>query len=267
MYSSKMGIVLVALVLATSCEGVGGRESDGSEATLPEAGALGLSAGGAEPTRSNVGGQVACQPGDTVSYSTLDPAPSQAMRQLAQSDEARQWAASFELRPFLAVSRDLDCNGWDDLLLVGMRPQPGGFSAPAEGLVFDWRNAAGDSSRVLHDPGAGDVPPRPVLFADLDGDGVQDLVTRDFFSGDLYSAVYLLTRDSISYVGGQTVYSIEETSHCYDMMRERVRVESDSGSPILQMAVSQGEGETVEGCGFDLAEFRVVNGALTRIDF
>ena len=67
MYSSNMSIVLAALVLATSCEGVGGRESDGSEATLPEAAALSSSAGGAEPTRSSVGGQEACQPGDTVS--------------------------------------------------------------------------------------------------------------------------------------------------------------------------------------------------------
>jgi hypothetical protein len=269
MYFTNMGIALAALALATSCKGVGGRASDGqtSEDTLAESGALSLNAGGGERPRSNVVGQAGCQSGDTVGYSNDDRAPSQAMEQLAQSDGARQWAASFGLSPSYAVARDLDCNGWDDLLLIGYRRQPGGFSSPAKGLVFDWRNAEGDSSRVMRDPGMGDDLARPVLFADLDGDGVQDLVTRDYFAGGpLWSGVYLLSRAAISFVGAQSVNEVEETFHCHDMMRPRVRVESDSGSPILKLPVPPGEGEAVEGCRFDLAEFRVVSSALTRID-
>jgi len=242
-----------------------------SKDNLAEGGALSLSARGGERPRSNVGGQAGCQFGDTVGYKLgigYDPAPFQAMAQLAQRDGVRQWVASFGLSSTsYAVARDLDCNGWDDLLLIGYRRQPAGFSSPATGLVFDWRNAAGDSSRVMHDPGMGDDLSLPVLFADLDGDGVQDMVTQYYLaSGPLWSAVYLLNRAAISFVGAQSVNEIEETFHCHDMMRPRVRVESDSGSPILKLPVPPGEGEAAEGCRFDLAEFRVVNGALTRID-
>ena len=121
-----------------------------------------------------------------------DPAPFRAMEQLAQTDGARQWGASFGLSPSYAVARDVDCNGWDDLLLIGYRRQPAGFSSPATGLVFDWRNVAGDSSLIMHDPGRGDNLSVPVLFADLDGDGVQDLVKQDYFAGGpLSSGVYL----------------------------------------------------------------------------
>ncbi len=185
MYFANVGFVLAALALATSCKGVCGRASDGqvSEDTLAEGSAPNLSAGGGERTRSNVGGQAECQSGDTVGYSNDDRASGQAMRQLAQRDGARQWGTSFGISPFYAVARDLDCNGWDDLLLIGYRRQPAGFSSPAIGLVFDWRNAAGDSSRVMHDPGMGDDVSLPVLFADLDGDGVQDLVEQYYFAG------------------------------------------------------------------------------------
>jgi hypothetical protein len=135
------------------------------------------------------------------------------------------------------------------------------------GLVFDWRNTAGDSSQVMDDPGVGDDLSVPVLFADLNGDGVQDLVTQDYFAGGpLWSGVYLLSRAAISFLDAQSVNRVQETVPCHDMMRPRVRVESDSGSPILKLPVRPGEGEAVEGCRFDLAEFRVVNGALTRID-
>ena len=208
MYFANMGFVLAALALATSCKGVGGRASDGqtSEDTLAEAGALSLNGGSGQPPKSNVGGQAGCQAGDTVGYSNDDRAPGQAMRQLAQRDRARQWGTSFGISPFYAVARDLDCNGWDDLLLIGYRRQPAGFSSPATGLVFDWRNAAGDSSRVMHDPGMGDDLSLPVLFADLDGDGVQDMVTQYYLaSGPLWSAVYLLNRAAISFVGAQSV--------------------------------------------------------------
>ena len=97
--------------------------------------------------------------------------------------------------------------------------------------------------------------------------GIKDLVTQDYFAGGpLWSGVYLLSRAAVSFVDAQSVNHVEETVHCHDMTRPRVRVESESASPILKLPVPPGEGAAVEGCRFDVAEFRVVNGALTRID-
>lgn len=204
-----------------------------------------------------------CPLADTVGLSQLDSAAFNRMRQLAAKDEIKKTVARLAFKSIhYAISRDLDCDSGEDLVVIGLRRQRDEkILAAAMAVVFDWRSdpAPGDARAPIYDPGYLDDIPTPVLFVDLDGDGMEDVVSQ-YFMAAVTTYVYLLDRDTILSIRDPLLELVpleRETDHCIDMVRPRVVRREESGVPTLLAPVQKGSGRAVAGCEFEIASFRI----------
>ena len=159
----------------------------------------------------------------------------------------------------------MDCDGNRDLVLVGGRDAEGGVTA-VMAVVFDWRNQTPRRTAVIYDPGFEELD-APVLLADLDGNGIQDIISQYVFDGDLSTFVYLVTPDTIVALPGWGSRSptYREEEHCLELLRPRVRWVPGSQQPVITLATAPGEGRPADSCGFDLVDLEAVGHRLRRI--
>jgi hypothetical protein len=137
-------------------------------------------------------------------------------------------------------------------------------------VVFDWRNETPGRTAVIYDPGVEELY-SPVLLADLDDNGIQDIVSQHVFGGDLVNYVYLVNPDTIialsGWGGGLLTFTFRQgAADCLELMRPRVRRVPGLQQPVVTLAVVPGEGNPTDACGFDLVDLRVVGHRLRRIE-
>lgn len=205
--------------------------------------------------------------GDSVGRPQLDPCAFTGMMQLARTEpiaEVRDWLRW--VTTSTALERDVDCDGTQDLVLVGGREAEGGVIA-VMAVVFDWRNETPRRTALIYDPGVEELY-EPVLLADLDGNGIQDIVSQYVFGGDLVNYVYLVNPDTIVALSGWGggLLTFREEAHCFELMRPRVRQVQGLQQPVITLAVAPGEGSPADACGFDLVDLRVVGHRLRPIE-
>jgi hypothetical protein len=165
-----------------------------------------------------------------------------------------------------AIWQDLDCNGEDDLLLIGLRPAIG-FDRPAAalaGVFFDTQRRPRSEAIILWSSIYEEVRYLPVLFMDLDGDGIRDVVAQHW-EGDLEvtSVVYIARDFTFSRLDRGILNNVPVASTSSLCMDSTTAVATGSpGARSVRLPTHPRGDETIGNCGFARESFSFFSGGL-----